>query len=186
VTVVQRTDDTLARNPSLTERARHTAEVLLPIARRLDRYPAAAKALRGDWLGHPLHPAMTDLPIGFWTSAWVMDLMPGGRAPARRLIGLGVLSALPAIVTGAADWPRLSRQKDPAVIAHISCNVGATALYALSWRARHKGHGVRGFALAQLGALAATAGGTLGGHLAFGPERPSTEVDRHGAAAAIT
>jgi uncharacterized membrane protein len=186
VTVVQRTDDTLADNPSPTERARHAAEVLLPIVRRLDRHPAAAKALRGEWLGHPLHPAMTDLPIGFWTSAWIMDLMPGGRTAARRLIGLGVLSALPAVATGAADWPRLSRQKDPAAIAHIGCNVGATALYALSWRARHKGHGLRGFALAQLGALAATAGGTLGGHLAFGHERPSTEVDHGIAAAPIT
>lgn len=34
--------------------------------------PASA-ALRGGRLGHPLYPALTDLPIGFWTSAWVLD-----------------------------------------------------------------------------------------------------------------
>jgi uncharacterized membrane protein len=153
------------------------AAKLLPIARRLDRYPAAARFLRGDWLGHPLHPALTDLPIGFWTSAWVMDLTPGGRTAARRLIGLGVLSAVPAALAGAADWPKLSRQKDPAAVAHLTANLTATALYALSWRARHRGHGIRGFALAQLGAAAATAGGALGGHLAFGRDRSSTRVD---------
>jgi hypothetical protein len=59
----------------------------------------------------------------------------------------------------------------------MACNVGAIALYALSWRARHRGHAVRGFALAQVGAVAATAGGALGGHLAFGRGRTSTAVD---------
>ena len=131
--------------------------------------------LRGDWLGHPVHPALTDLPIGFWTSAWVMDLVPGGRTAARRLIGLGVLAAIPTAMTGAADWPSLSRRKDSAAVAHLTCNLGATALYALSWRARHRGHGLRGFALAQLGAVAATTGAALGGHLAFGRDpRPGT------------
>ena len=70
-------------------------------------------------------------------------------------------------MTGAADWPQLSRKKDPVVVAHVACNLSATALYALSWRARRRGHSVRGFALAQAGAVAATAGGTLGGRLAF-------------------
>ncbi|MDP8927642.1 MAG: hypothetical protein M3O70_03450, partial [Actinomycetota bacterium] len=29
--------------------------------------------LRGRWLGHPLHPVLTDVPIGLWTSAVVLD-----------------------------------------------------------------------------------------------------------------
>jgi uncharacterized membrane protein len=157
--------------------ATRAAAVLLPVARRIDRYPAAARFLRGDWLGHPIHPALTDLPIGFWTSAWVLDLVPGGSRSARKLIGLGVLSAIPTAAAGAADWPRLSRSKDPAAVAHLTGVLGATALYALSWRARRRGHGLRGFALAQLGAVAATAGAALGGHLAFGGEDESTSID---------
>src|SRR6187549_1971906 len=62
--------------------------------------------LSGTWLGHPLHPMLTDLPIGFWTSAWMLDIVGGerDRDAARRLIGAGVLCALPAALSGAADW----------------------------------------------------------------------------------
>ena len=35
-------------------------------------------ALSGTWLGHAVHPMLTDLPIGFWTSAFTLDLL-GGR-----------------------------------------------------------------------------------------------------------
>ena len=50
-------------------------------------------ALHGVWLGHPLHPPLTDLPIGAWTAAGLLDAMPGtGNAAAdadrRRLRGL--------------------------------------------------------------------------------------------------
>lgn len=154
----------------------HVSGVQGTNAPNFERPSLAARFLRGEWLGHPLHPALTDLPIGFWTSAWLLDFVPSGRADARRLIGLGVLAAIPTAITGAADWPRLARHKDRATVAHLTCNLGATALYALSWRARHRGHSFRGFALAQLGATAATAGALVGGYLAFGSPR-STDVD---------
>ena len=38
-------------------------------------------ALSGIWLGHALHPLLTDLPIGTWTSAVLLDWLGGGRAP---------------------------------------------------------------------------------------------------------
>ena len=62
--------------------------------------------LSGTWLGHPLHPMLTDLPIGFWTSAFVLDIVGGkqSRPAAELLVGLGVLSALPTAASGAADW----------------------------------------------------------------------------------
>ena len=28
----------------------------------------------GRWVGHPLHPALSDLPIGLWTGAMVLDI----------------------------------------------------------------------------------------------------------------
>src|SRR5215208_1044560 len=33
--------------------------------------------LSGTWLGHPLHPPLTDLVIGAWTSAALLDLFGG-------------------------------------------------------------------------------------------------------------
>src|SRR6185369_10409995 len=59
--------------------------------------------LSGTWLDHPLHPMLTDLPIGFWTSAWVLDIVGGerDRDAARTLIGAGVLCAVPAALSGA-------------------------------------------------------------------------------------
>ena len=48
------------------------------IARILGR-GAVKDGLSGTWLGHPLHPLLTDLPIGFWTSAFTLDLLGGRR-----------------------------------------------------------------------------------------------------------
>ena len=31
--------------------------------------------LKGKWLGHPLHPLLTDIPIGFWTSGMMLDFL---------------------------------------------------------------------------------------------------------------
>lgn len=48
-------------------------------------------------MGHPAHPMLTDLPIGAWTSALVLDLLAGdeGNRGADVLIGADVLAALP-------------------------------------------------------------------------------------------
>src|SRR5262249_61572341 len=46
--------------------------------------------LHGSWNGHPLHPALTDAPLGAWTVAFVFDVMAicaRRRARARRAIG---------------------------------------------------------------------------------------------------
>jgi uncharacterized membrane protein len=153
-----------------------TEPALLGLARKVDASPALASVLRGEWLGHPLHPVLTDLPIGFWTSAWVLDLMPGRRDAARRLIGLGVLSALPTALAGAADWVQMDREKDAVAVPHVIANSTATALYALSWWQRRRGHHWRGVVTAQLAATAATVGGYLGGELVFG-STPSTPDD---------
>ena len=53
----------------------------------LDRQPLK-DVLSGTWLGHPLHPLLTDLPIGFWTSAFTLDLVGGrGHASGRHPTG---------------------------------------------------------------------------------------------------
>ena len=65
-----------------------------------------ASVLRGDWLGHAVHPLLTDVVLGTWTSATVLDLF-GGRgssAAAQRLVGTGLLAVGPTAWTGWAEW----------------------------------------------------------------------------------
>lgn len=126
-------------------------------------------ALHGTWLGHPLHPLLTDLPIGCFTSATALDLLGGARlAPAaQRLVGAGVLAAVPTAAAGLADWSELDRGSKRAGLVHAAANAVALACYAASWLARRKGHRGRGVLLALAGSGATTVGGYLGGHLSY-------------------
>jgi nitrite reductase/ring-hydroxylating ferredoxin subunit/uncharacterized membrane protein len=130
---------------------------------------AVRDALHGLWLGHPLHPILTDLPIGAWTSASILDLIGGrrGERAARMLVGFGCLTAVPTAVSGAADWSRLDSADQRVGIVHATANSIALVLYVWSWRARGAGRRGRGITLALGGAMVATAGGYLGGHLVY-------------------
>lgn len=133
----------------------------------------AGEVLRGEPLGHPLHPALTDLPIGFFTSANVLDLIGGrsGRTAARRLIALGLLSVPATAAAGLADYSGMTDPKTRRVaVVHAAGNSVAALLYLASWRARGRSRYVRGKLLALAGAGVATGAGYLGGRLAFGDE----------------
>ena len=128
-------------------------------------------AASGTWLGHPLHPLLVSIPIGAWTSASVLDLASGkDSAPAaRRLIGLGLLAALPTATAGASDWSDTTGAERRVGLVHAAGAWLSMGLYAASWFARAKGEKGRRrgvvLALAGSGTLAAT--GYLGGHLSY-------------------
>ena len=131
---------------------------------------ALKRALSGAWLGHPLHPALTDLPIGFWTSAWVLDIVggKGSRDASRLLVGLGVLSAVPTAASGISDWTDLADDgKRRLGVVHASANSLAFVSYVASWTARRRGEHGRGVAWGMAGATFATVAGYLGGRLAY-------------------
>jgi uncharacterized membrane protein len=132
--------------------------------------PPARRVLRGDWLGHSLHPALTDLPIGFWTSAFVLDLVPSRRVArtSTAMVGLGLASAVPTIAAGLVDWVELPKDKRRVGVVHLVANTAATIAYTASLAARLRGRRGKGVLLGMAGATLATAGGALGGHLAFG------------------
>jgi nitrite reductase/ring-hydroxylating ferredoxin subunit/uncharacterized membrane protein len=129
-------------------------------------------ALSGTPLGHAIHPLLTDLPIGTWTSAVLLDLV-GGRAarPAsRRLIAAGLVASVPAATTGLNDWADTTPASDGVRrigAVHAMANVTGLTLFAASLAARLRDRHGRGvaFGLAGMGAL--TVGGHLGGHLSF-------------------
>src|SRR5438128_9609497 len=56
-------------------------------------------ALHGTWLGHSLHPVLTDVPLGAWTAALVLDLM---EANGRAKYGPGADAAVAVGLAGAA------------------------------------------------------------------------------------
>jgi nitrite reductase/ring-hydroxylating ferredoxin subunit len=129
-------------------------------------------ALSGTWLGHALHPMLTDVVIGSFVSATLLDLLGGdddGRA-AERLIGVGVAAYLPTAVTGFNDWAD-TEIADPVVrrvgLVHAWTNLTAFTLYSASLAARKKGARGRGKLLAAAGAGVLSAAGYLGGHMSF-------------------
>lgn len=123
--------------------------------------------LHGVWLGHPLHPAMVQVPVGAWTSAAVLDLMPGQRRAATILVGVGTAAALPAAVAGLNDWASLSREQRRVGLVHAAANTLGVALYAGSLAARLAGRHGTGRTLGYLGLATASGGAYLGGHLAY-------------------
>ncbi len=123
--------------------------------------------LSGTDLGHPMHPVLVQLPIGLWTSAWVLDLMGLGKTrAARSLVGLGVLSAFPAIASGVSDWVDTDEAEARVGAVHATTNSVAMVCFSVSWFRRRGGHH-SGVFWSMLGATFATAGGFLGGHLAY-------------------
>ncbi len=142
-------------------------------------------ALNGTWLGHALHPALTDVPIGAWTAALAMDLM-GERRGAKVAVGIGLLGAVAAAVTGLTDWTDTYGKPRRLGVVHAALNVTATLLYGASWFARGKAGG-GGFVLSTVGygivSLSALYGGTMSLDLQIGvnhahaTEPPVEEID---------
>ncbi|CAM5280748.1 Rieske 2Fe-2S domain-containing protein [Streptomyces xanthochromogenes] len=123
--------------------------------------------LQGRPIGHPLHPVLVQVPIGAWTSAAVLDLVPGGGRNARLLIGMGVVSAVPAAWAGWVDWAEQPERQLRTGVVHAASNGVAIGLYAGSWAVRGRGRPVLGRLLALAGLGVASVGGMIGGHLAF-------------------
>jgi nitrite reductase/ring-hydroxylating ferredoxin subunit/uncharacterized membrane protein len=129
-------------------------------------------AVSGTWLGHAVHPMLTDVVIGSFTSATLLDLLGGdddGTA-AERLIGVGIAAYAPTALTGVNDWAD-SEPVDATVrrvgLVHASTNALALTLYGSSLAARRRGDRAKGKVLALAGAGVLAAGGYLGGHMSF-------------------
>jgi uncharacterized membrane protein len=128
--------------------------------------------LSGAWLGHALHPIMTDIPIGTWTSSVLLDWTGGeeSRSAADRLLLIGVLAAGATVATGWSDWAD-AEQGSSAVrrsgLVHAAANATATALMIGSYIARRRGARRRGELLSLAGSAALGTGGWLGGHLSY-------------------
>jgi nitrite reductase/ring-hydroxylating ferredoxin subunit/uncharacterized membrane protein len=165
-------------------------EALDGVSDRLSRVVNAAvgpakSLLSGTWLEHPLHPLLTDIPIGCWSGAVILDLFGGsGAADAvDPLVALGALASVPAAVSGLSDWADSYGPERRVGLIHAAANVTGLGLFAASLVAGQRS----ARRLRLLGLAAVSAGGYLGGHLSFGRgvgvdhqaflEKPSEWVD---------
>jgi nitrite reductase/ring-hydroxylating ferredoxin subunit/uncharacterized membrane protein len=162
----------LAQQLERLEQLDAVAKPLGRAVRGLTRPGPARDALSGRAIGHALHPLMTDVPIGTWTSATLLDLIGGRDAPraSERLIAVGIAASLPTAATGLLDWSDTEPADDEVRrvgVVHAVANAAALSLYSASLLARRRGRRGRGRAFALAGAGALTVGGHLGGHLSY-------------------
>ncbi|MBI3748155.1 MAG: Rieske 2Fe-2S domain-containing protein [Chloroflexi bacterium] len=124
--------------------------------------------LSGVWLGHPLHGAATDLPIGTVVLTVVLDLM-NQRAAADVALAVTILAMLGAAVTGAADYADTDGTARVRATLHSTLMVVALAVLAVSLglRAGNPADRTLPVALSIIAALIVTAGAYVGGDVVY-------------------
>jgi uncharacterized membrane protein len=134
----------------------------------------AKNFLHGSALGHPLHPALIELPVGAWTLAAILDALElAGLRPKRGFaetaIKIGLVGAVGAAVAGAADWSETDGRAKRIGLTHGVLNLTATGLYALSLLRRRRSRS-QGIALSMTAFGVAMSSAYLGGHLTYGEQ----------------
>jgi nitrite reductase/ring-hydroxylating ferredoxin subunit/uncharacterized membrane protein len=124
--------------------------------------------MHGVWLGHPLHPALTDIPLGAWTVTAVLDLVDAPEADISLKVGLA--GAVAAAVAGLTDWQATDGPARRVGITHGLLNLTATSLYALSLVERNRRNRGTGRALAFAGFVVSSVAAWLGGNLVYGKQ----------------
>ena len=164
--------DRLSRSPLLDAGADLTQPLLRKILDGGGAWAPLKDLLHGTWLGHPLHPAITDVPIGAWTLATVFDALElAGRdefaAAADLAIGIGLAGAVAAVATGLAEWSDTKDEPKRLGSAHGMLNGLGTALYVTSLVLRRRGSRGAGIATAYAAYSFAGLAAYLGGELAY-------------------
>jgi uncharacterized membrane protein len=138
--------------------------------------------LKGKWLKHPLHPALVHIPVAAFIGAPISDLLSrngiGGNVLVQLAyfaILLGVVVAIPTILTGVADFSEIKREKPAWKIglAHGLLNLTATGIFAYSLPLRY--HTFRTapmpldleWKLSCLGGILVLISAYLGGYMAY-------------------
>src|SRR5690606_15472854 len=140
---------------------------------RDERRRRVADALHGTWLGHPLHPVLTDVTIGSWVLGGAFDLVGAvtGSRFARRagdtLARIGTAAAVPTALAGVADYSTITQRAAATGALHGTLNAAGLGLYLLSLRDRRNGRRGRGLLFSSIALGVATVSAWLGGHLVY-------------------
>lgn len=142
----------------------------------------ARNVLDGVWFEAPLHPVLTDVPIGSWTAALVfdgLDALSGSRAmrnAADASLAFGVASGFAAAAVGLSDWRYLSGGSRRMGVAHALFNGGGLALNVASLALRATGRRNAGRLAFLAGYSLNGMGAHLGGELSY---KYGLRVDRN-------
>src|SRR2546429_1061691 len=121
----------------LSDALQHIIQVIVGSNRKPPR--RLRSLLNGTWFGHPLHPAITDVPVTAWVLTALFDIIwlithstwSGYAAFVTVIVGL--LGALGAIVTGLTDWSDTYGSERSFGFIHALFNSLATLLYLVSF-----------------------------------------------------
>lgn len=132
-----------------------------------DLVPRPGSWWHGAWLGHALHPILTDFPLGAFASATVLDLVGGHRSrpAAALLVGAGLVASAPVVASGFGGLVEDGRARSAG--RHRARRHQRRRARAVRRLAGHRGAQLHrtGTKLALLGNLVAGASGYLGGRL---------------------
>lgn len=133
--------------------------------------------LDGTWLGHPVHAAVTDVPIGAMTISLIADLI-GQPLVADVSMLIGVLAMVASAVTGLADYTDVDGTARNRATVHGTLMTITLVIYALSLviRAGHPADRLVPIAFAIVGYLILTLAAEIGGDLVY---LVGTHVNRH-------
>src|SRR5688572_18905258 len=93
------------------------------------RMKPVADFLHGKWLGHSLHAALTDVPVGASFGVIVLDWF-AQRDAADALLALTVLTVLAAAIAGLADYSETDGKARDYGTVHATVMVVALVLFA--------------------------------------------------------
>ena len=138
-----------------------------PLASQIIANGRIRRLLHGDATGIPTHAVLTDVPFGAWFMAQFLDLFPdhGTQRAATRLVGLGVVAAVPTALAGWAEWALADRGTRRVGIVHATANALGTLIFIGSWAARSRDRHDLGVRLGRLGGTVLIVGGFLGGYM---------------------
>ncbi len=160
----------------LSDSLQHLVQVVIGAQRKP---PQRLKSLlNGTWFGHPLHPAITDIPITAWMLTALFDILwlispthnTWAAYGAFVAVIVGLFGALGAIVTGFTDWSDTYGSERRVGLNHAIFNTGATILYLVSFFIRllaGPGDGVAAAILGFAGLVCVFYAGYLGGEMVF-------------------
>jgi nitrite reductase/ring-hydroxylating ferredoxin subunit/uncharacterized membrane protein len=164
---------TVADQPVLDDIAEPLSHVVRGAYEQAGDIGARAKNLmHGVWLGHPLHPVCTDIPLGAWTTALAIDACANGDRGMRRAatlaLGVGLLGAAASAVTGLTDWSETRGRARREGLLHGLLNIAATAFTFAAYVQRLNSSRASGRACAWTGYTIALGSAYLGGDLVYG------------------
>jgi uncharacterized membrane protein len=139
---------------------------LQKLAAKVTSDPKRRAVMEGRPVGHSAHPMLVQMPIGAWVSAGLLDCVPRTHSAASFLTGVGLVTALPAIGTGLADYRHLDRRMRRVAVVHVAANTLSIAFQLASLRNRLAGRHSRGQWIGLAGTTSLAVGGLLGGHMA--------------------